>query len=499
MDLWKLANEKRAIHQFSTLFTAKQVARDFAKREEIERAIDWCRKTAVTHVYVESYRDGVSVESSTLLAAKQRFLEAGMGVSGCVTPTKVGAPSTRWKELISCYTDEATQRRVGDIFRAAAECFDEVMIDDFWFTDCACASCNTQREAQRVRVAGKDYSVSTRTWDAYRTELMLQVSREYVLGAARRANPNAKLIIKYPQWYDRFHLRGYDVLRETAEFDRTWAGTETRDFPGPFQGNMPQYEAYFMMRWVLGLNMAKCGGGWYDPYGTTEHTYIEQARQTILGGARESLLFCYGSLLRDTGPRNIEVLRQHIPELFEVAEQVAQRTPVGVAALKPGNSHPLGEAFLFDYVGMLGVPLAPCHELPPDASALLVSTHALKDPDLEHKLSAFIAKERPVLVTDGLAARLSLEVDLEQHHVHKLAVAGHPAKLLELTEDEVDALRKPLLAALGHELSCPPRVAFYPFADGSFVLESFRDEPVRACLDGEVLELAPRSWLCRFR
>ena len=52
------------------------------------------------------------------------------------------------------------------------------------------------------------------------------------------------------------------------------------------------------MRWLGGIGGAKCGGGWFDPYGTTEATYLEQARQTVLGGARESMLFCYGSLLQ---------------------------------------------------------------------------------------------------------------------------------------------------------------------------------------------------------
>ena len=33
----------------------------------------------------------------------------------------------------------------------------------------------------------------------------------------------------YPQWYDRFHERGYEVTRQTEDFDRIWVGTETRD------------------------------------------------------------------------------------------------------------------------------------------------------------------------------------------------------------------------------------------------------------------------------
>ena len=117
-------------------------------------------------------------------------------------------------------------------------------------------------------------------------------------------------------------------------------GTETRDYDDQRWGGTVQYEAYFIMRWLGGLGGEKCGGGWFDPYGTTEKTYIEQARQTVLGGARESVLFCYGSLLKDTGPQNVEALRAEIPELLAVAGQVRGRVPVGVAAYKPPSSQP---------------------------------------------------------------------------------------------------------------------------------------------------------------
>ena len=133
------------------------------------------------------------------------------------------------------------------------------------------------------------------------------------------------------------------------------------------------------MRWLGGIGGPKCGGGWYDPYGTTERTYLEQARQTVLAGAHESLLFCYGALLKGTGPKNIEALRRNIPELLAVAGEVRRRKIVGVAAYKPANSHPEKESRVFDFVGMLGMPLVPCHEFPADAPAAFFSVHALKD------------------------------------------------------------------------------------------------------------------------
>ena len=33
----------------------------------------------------------------------------------------------------------------------------------------------------------------------------------------------------YPQWYDNFHNRGYEVVQETQDYGKIWIGTETRD------------------------------------------------------------------------------------------------------------------------------------------------------------------------------------------------------------------------------------------------------------------------------
>ena len=357
-SLWNLAKTKAQTHRFSTLLTAQDVRERLSSEDGISAAIDWCRKTGVTKVYIESFRDGYQAKRESLQHAKQRFQAAGFEVSGCVTTTGVGKRSTGWAP-ISCYTDQATQERLQRIFEYAAGLFDETMIDDFWFTDCTCPQCDAARKAKTVTIGKQAYPVAGDTWEVYRCELMVRLSQDRVLAAAKRANHKARFIIKYPQWYDQFHERGYEVLRQTADFDRTWVGTEIRDYQDRQWGGTPQYEAYFIMRWLGGIGGPKCGGGWYDPYGTTERTYLEQARQTVLAGARESMLFCYGSLLKDTGPKNVEALRQNIPELLAAAEEVRRRAIVGVAAYKPASSHPENEQRVFDFVGMMGLPLVP--------------------------------------------------------------------------------------------------------------------------------------------
>jgi hypothetical protein len=498
-DLWDLARQHERVHRFSTLFTAQDVRDRLSNPDGLARAIEWCQRTAITRVYVESFRDGYQADRAILEEARDGFRAAGLIVSGCITPTKVGKPSTGWKDTISCYTDLPTQERIQAVFELTAALFDEVMIDDFWFTDCACPECDQARAAKMARVGSRAYPVSGDTWEDYRCELMVRLSQDRVLAAAKRMNPNARLIIKYPQWYDRFHERGYEVLRQTMDFDRTWVGTETRDYADSRWGGTVQYEAYFIMRWLGGIGGEKCGGGWYDWLGTTEKTYVEQARQTVLGGARESLLFCYGGLQSTTGPKNVEALRANIPELLAVAKQVAKREVTGVAAYKPANSHPEKEARVFDFIGMLGMPLVPCHEFPSEARAAFFSVHALKDPELAPKLSGFIRAGKPVLITDGLAAQIQDKVSLDRPNVRILPVKGDPKSLLQLPQSELDPLRAPLLKPFKVAFSAPSQMALYLFKDGSWVVENFTDRDASARLRGQSFTVPARGWRMEWR
>jgi hypothetical protein len=206
-DLWALALRQRAVHRFSTLFTAQNVREYFAADDGVSKAINWCKKTAITKVYIEEFRGGYTADRPTLVRARDAFGAAGIETSGCITTTRMGKDSTGWKE-ISCYTDPKTQEKLKSVFEYAAGLFNEIMIDDFWFTDCQCDACQAARTARVVTIGGVRYPVAGDTWEDYRCELMVQLSRHYILEAARRVNPKVKIIIKYPQWYDRFQDRG---------------------------------------------------------------------------------------------------------------------------------------------------------------------------------------------------------------------------------------------------------------------------------------------------
>jgi hypothetical protein len=90
-------------------------------------------------------------------------------------------------------------------------------------------------------------------------------------------------------------------------------------------------------------------------------------------------------------------------------------------------------------------------------------------------------------------------LDVTASNVRVLAVRGEPKRLLDLPQVELDGLRTLLLCPLGHTLRAPSRVAFYPFADGSWVIENFNDEAVTVELDGQTRQVAPRGWIMHWR
>ena len=498
-DLLTIAKKYQGIHKYSTLFTAHDVRKYLSSEDGIKNAINWCKKTGVLKVYIESFRDGYQAERSVLINARDIFKKEGFEVSGCVTTTKVGKPSTGWKDTISCYTDLHTQERLKSIFEYTAEMFDEIMIDDFWFTDCTCPDCDTSRKSKIVKIGNKQFPVSGDSWEDYRCELMLDLSKEYVIKTSKTINPACKIIIKYPQWYDRFHERGYDVIRETEVFDKIWVGTETRDYEDKRWGGTVQYEGFFIMRWLGEIGGKKCGGGWFDWLGTTEKTYIEQARQTILGGAAESFLFCYGGLQRDTGPKNIEALRQNIPELLQIAQQVKKRKIIGIAAYKPANSHPEEEAMVFDFVGMMGLPLVPTHKFPVSFPVAFFSVHSLKDNDFLKNFKDYIGKGNLAFITDGLAKRIGEKIDLNSSKIIVLKVSGNPKSLLQLSQKELDDFRGKLLVPYKIQFKAPNKVGLYAFSDGSYVIENFNDQLVEVEYNSKKIKIQPRNWMYEWK
>ena len=487
-SLFDIANGKKNFLRISTIITAHEV-RDYLSDEKgLDSAIQWCKNAGITRVFLECFRDGYTANKETLLNAKKKFEAAGIEASGGVTTTRLGKPSSAEAEsIVSCYTDESTRKELQQKLELAASMFDTVMIDDFLFTDCTCKEC--------IKAAGK------MPMSDYRRALMTRVSRENMLDPAKAVNPNVKIIIKYPQWYDDFHLRGYDVASETRQFDIIWVGTETRDcdLSNYSRGwETPQYSAYFIMRWLGTIGGDKTGGGWFDALGTTPVTYIEQARQTVLADAKELMLFSFGGLHEatndygnrpGTGIADVEAFKKELPGLLELSALIKGKPIKGILAPKPANSDPYvqsvdakkfynynGDAYIYNYIGMMGLPLVPSERIDASVSSAFFPVQVLQDPAFREKFSAMLSANKPVMITESLAKKLGKLPNAGNLIV--LDFNGDPRNLLKYDRSRLDSIRNKMLAPLGVTFDAPALVGFYLFGDHLLAVENFNNNPV---------------------
>jgi hypothetical protein len=480
---------------WSTLFTAQDVRDHLGTPQGRAEALEFCRKMGLSKVYVEAFRDGYQADGETLRAARDFFRQAGLKVSGCVTSTGLGKPSSGWG-VAACYTNRKNQDRLESIFRFAAGIFDEIMIDDFFFTDCECSECAAAKGAM--------------SWREYREKLMLAMSRDRVLGPARQVNPQVKIILKFPQWYDRFQERGYVVDKETALYDRIWVGTELRDPSSDEWGHKQQYEGFFIYRWLAEIAGAKTGGGWFDPFGTNPSIYLDQALTTVLAGAPEVFLFHYGALISHEYRGQAEALSEHGRE-YETLSKFAANWG-GIPAYKPPSSDPGKEEYVFDQIGMLGIPLLPSARFPQNARAALFTTHALEDAEFVPELTEFLRAGGTALVSEELAHRLNADprlpvqesLDLKKgEYLKPLAASG--GKLVVFSEalprltyvDAENRVAQPTaemreaLEGLRETVSeftvtlpdAPPRVAVFPLG-GRVAVVNYTELPVACRLAG---------------
>lgn len=481
--LWETARKGRDVLTISTLFTAQDVKSHLSTPEGLDNAVKWCKETGITRVFIESFRGGYYAEKDVLVRSRDRFLKEGIDVAGCVTTVNVGKNGIGGWGATACYTDKPTLENLRKIFEYTASIFDLIMIDDFLFTECQCENCIAARGDE--------------SWSKFRCDLMVDVSREYILKPAKTVNPKAKIIIKYPLWYDSFHEKGYEVVRETNDYDYIWVGTETRDYNYDVQpGGEVQYNAFFIMRWLGGIGGEKTGGGWIDALGTTPKTYLEQVRQTVLGSGKEVMLFHYGDLIREnnkydgkpgTPSANIQAFRKELPAIIDLARIVKGKPLSGIDIAKLPNSEPMNEQYIFSFLGMLGLPLVPGHELNVNSKSAIFTVHALKEPGFSGRLKKILDSGKNVLITDNLAKLISDQKILDNHNLMVLKTGGDPKNLLKMKQEELNPVRNHLLAPLGMQFDAPNKVSFWLLGNNTFIVENFNDNPVDVSLKLPVL------------
>jgi hypothetical protein len=476
--LWTMANNKKTVLTLTGWFTAQDVDNLLSSPVGLNNAVNWCKRNGITKIHLEAFGRGLYANRKNLMDAKKRFLKDGFVVQSGVTTVNFAKGGFGDDMNAECYTVKVTQEELQRIFEYAASMFDEIIIDDWYFTQCQCAECIT--------------ACGDSSWSKYYRDLMVRMSQERAMKAAHAVNPNVKVIIKFPQWYDEFHKRGYDVPRESKIFDGIWGGTESRDFDyDTGEGYEIGYNAYFNMRWLGSFRPV--GGGWFDSGRTTTNTFIEQARHTVLGGGKDIILWCYSRMLEETNGTgaikgtplaNMKALSKELPGLIKLAEIVGNKPISGIHLLKPGNSEPFEEEWVCSFLGNLGLPFVPAHEIDEGARSAVFPVQALKDAGFPDSLQRMLNKGTPIVITDGLAKRLTSHPGiLANKNLSILKVGKSPKKLLKLTREELKPIRDKLLAPMGMKFDAPNKVELYLFGEDHFVVENINDEEVEVILD----------------
>ena len=240
---------------------------------------------------------------------------------------------------------------------------------------------------------------------------MKEAAQSLIVGPAKAVNPQIKVVIKYPNWYEHFAYAGFNLEAEPRIFDGIYTGTETRD-PVLTHQHLQTYQSYSIMRYFENVKPGGNGGGWVDPFARiTLDRYAEQIELTVLAKAREITLFCFSDLLSpirqpDGSMKAASRVAPVAGETLERADALLSRlgNPVGVSAYKPYHSS--GEDFLHSFLGMIGIPIELTPQFREDAPVVFLNESARFDPGIVSRIEKQLRAGKSVVITSGLLKAL---------------------------------------------------------------------------------------------
>ena len=393
---------------YATSREVEQLATDAAYRAAAWATIE---RMGITKVYLEVYRGGHTVLPGQLVQVRDWLRERDITVVGGIATVPGGDVGVRQQGPLDWFNwqNAKTQQDLRKIIRDSAPVFDAFIIDDFLCTG------DVSDESRQAK--------GERSWGQYRRDLLTELAQSVFVGPAKEVNSDITMIVKYPQWHDRFHLFGYDTVTFPRIFDRVWVGTETRGRNTQRYGFVQPYEGFVNYRWLAGIAGGKIGGAWFDHGDCAEHDFLDQAYTSVLAGAPELVFFNLGNVV--AGHPDHEKVAAQFEQLADLAAYVRAHPVVGVPAYKPPNSDPAGDMYLMDFLGMLGVPLVPVHEFPAEAPA---------DPELQDRVNRARARGAHIIVTtsllltwpqsEDLAAVLGVDPNIESDPERALCLGG---------------------------------------------------------------------------
>jgi hypothetical protein len=394
------------------------------------------RQVKVDKVYLETHRDMIMVDEDTIIKAKKFFADRGVRTAGGITLTV----SERNRFQTFCYTNPEQRQKVKEIVEFTARLFDEVILDDFFFTNCKCELC--------IKAKGD------KSWTQFRLALLEEAARELIIKPAKAVNPKVKMVIKYPNWYEHFQGLGYNLKAEPKLFDAIYTGTETRD-PVRSNQHLQQYQGYLIFRYLENIKPGGNGGGWVDTGGMPYiDRYAEQLWLTLFAKAPEITLFDFRQMqrairdsdraawqgqgtsfdfnemmkpiqLNDGTTVKPSTIARAAGYTFEQVDKFLGKLgkPVGVKSYKP--YHSTGEDFLHNYLGMCGIAMDLVPEFPVEAKTVFLAESAKFDKEIVDRIKKQLVDGKTVIITSGLLRALQgkgIEDIAELEYTDKKAV-----------------------------------------------------------------------------
>lgn len=419
--------------RISVYAPAGTVNRYLSTPSDRSKAASVMERFKVSKIWIEGRRGDQYVTPELLTAARDDLRARGFMASGGFTTISgktFGVPSNPGPTWLN-FQAEQTQRDMIRFFTENAAIFDEIMVDDFYCTE------DTSPESERAK--------GNLSWSEYRRKLLTSLIDSAMLKPAHAVRPSTQVIIKFPQWYEAFHVRGYDPPAMAAAAGHIWVGTETRNPHTSAYNFIVPTEGYLNFRWLASIAGDKTGGAWFDHLDCTPQNLVDQAYQSVLAGARELTLFNLNDLMR--GHPGQEPFIAALPELFDLAGKVRGRSVDGVYFYKPPSSDGMENAHLMDYLAMIGLPVVPEASYPTGARVLFLARQAGDDPQLLSKIQRHLSGGATLVVTPALVrlmgkpladlAGVKVSTKLEPSAADAVRVGG---KKVSLTKPlEIDA------------------------------------------------------------
>ncbi len=227
------ANKGWAHLKYSIFFTHDDLLNLLSDDAKFKKTMSYFAPIKIERAYLEGINRGD--EDITLMKKiSDRFHAMNIKTAGAMVPVSETGPM--------CYNDPKDQATLEKRMRSLSSIFDEIILDDWLFTICTCEKCFADR--------------GNMSWADYRTKLILEKSKQFIVDPAKKVNPRVKIIIKYPNWYEGHRQNGYDVYNETLLFDKMAVGIETRISEIQDQ-HIPIYSGYVFQKWWASVDASK--------------------------------------------------------------------------------------------------------------------------------------------------------------------------------------------------------------------------------------------------